>query len=270
MRRILTAAILIPTVISIVLWGHPYLLVAVQLIFAVAGVWEFFQMSEAKGIPAFRFPGYVFTVIVVALSLTAPESKWILAAIVLFLLILFGTGLHSGVDLETFLPATCATLFSVIYVALPCSLLLWVLFQPRGRTIGLFAMILVWTGDSSAWAVGSKWGRHKMAQHISPKKSWEGAAGSFAGCIALGIAMQYFWFHDMGILEAAVLAAIINVAAQIGDLAESALKRSAGVKDSSQLVPGHGGVLDRIDGLLFASMVIWYYWLWRSSAPFGG
>jgi phosphatidate cytidylyltransferase len=143
-------------------------------------------------------------------------------------------------------------------------------------------LFVVWAGDTAAYYAGRAWGRHKMAPKLSPGKSWEGAIASVAGSVLIGAVLVSLatvmqepsnsaivsWLER--VFPSAVLAypdeiwywvglaAVINVAGQVGDLAESALKRSAGVKDSGNLLPGHGGVLDRIDALLLAGPVLWY------------
>jgi len=140
----------------------------------------------------------------------------------------------------------------------------------NGPSLIAFLLCAVWAGDSVALYVGRAWGRHKMAPAISPNKTWEGALGSVAGSllatgILLGLAALMMAQWNSAVLYFPDdawywlgLAVVVNVAAQIGDLVESALKRSAGVKDSGSLLPGHGGVLDRVDALLLAAPVLWY------------
>jgi len=140
----------------------------------------------------------------------------------------------------------------------------------NGASLVTFLLCVVWAGDTAALYIGKAWGRHKLAPKLSPNKTWEGTVASVAGsllatAILLGLADlleernlvwlsyhsgdKYYWFF---------LAVLVNLAAQVGDLAESALKRSVDVKDSGSLLPGHGGVLDRIDALLLAAPVLWY------------
>jgi phosphatidate cytidylyltransferase len=128
-----------------------------------------------------------------------------------------------------------------------------------GPLLLLFSLVIVWVSDTVAYFVGRAIGKHPFAPLLSPKKTWEGAVGGLAGSLAVGFAVAR-WVnvplpHLLG------MAAIGNVAGQVGDLLESAYKRSAGVKDSGSLLPGHGGVLDRIDALILAIPVVWYYWL---------
>jgi phosphatidate cytidylyltransferase len=156
-----------------------------------------------------------------------------------------------------------ATLLGLFYVPVPLFLLVWVCVQNGGPRQVLFALIVIWIGDTTAYFVGRSLGRRKLAPHVSPNKTWEGTVASFVVALLVGFVSAGFSWDDVGYMELTLLAAALNVAGQLGDLAESALKRSAGVKDSSHLIPGHGGVLDRIDALLFASPVLWYYWLWR-------
>jgi phosphatidate cytidylyltransferase len=142
--------------------------------------------------------------------------------------------------------------------------------QTNGPSLVTFLLCAVWAGDIVALYVGRALGRHKLAPRLSPNKTWEGAIGSVAGSLLvtgglLGLAHVFSAQWDSARLSYPEdiwywlsLAVLVNVAAQIGDLAESALKRSAGVKDSGTLLPGHGGVLDRIDALLFAAPVLWY------------
>ena len=134
----------------------------------------------------------------------------------------------------------------------------------------VFLLCVVWAGDIAALYVGRAWGKRKLAPTLSPNKTWEGAVGSVAGSLLVTGAL--FWlatflaqwnfvklsFADEVWWYWLVMAVLVNVAAQVGDLAESALKRSAGVKDSGTLLPGHGGMLDRIDALLLAAPVLWY------------
>ena len=264
MTRILTAVLLIPLVVCLVLWGPSYLLAAIVLAITEMALWEFFRLAEATGTRPARVLGYTFGAAIAVLSLVQPIAVCILGVTVLSLMVLLGWAMVSQKELAGVLASASSTFLGVFYVAAPLSLLVWVGLRPGGRWAVLFALIAVWIGDSVAFFVGSAWGKHKLAPRISPGKTWEGSAGSLTAAVLAGLIFARFFWKGTAYSEAAVLAVVINMAAQIGDLAESALKRGAGVKDSSNLVPGHGGVLDRIDALLFAAPVLWYYWLWKA------
>jgi len=126
-----------------------------------------------------------------------------------------------------------------------------------GPRLLLFACAITWAADTVAYFVGRAFGKHPLAPHLSPKKTWEGSVGSMVGSLLVAYAFSYWIKIPVGHLLA--MGAIGNVAGQMGDLLESAYKRSAGVKDSGGLLPGHGGILDRIDALVLCIPVIWYY-----------
>jgi phosphatidate cytidylyltransferase len=264
MKRIITGIVLVAAVVGLVLWGHPYLLAGIAAAVAELGLWEFFRLAEKSGGKVARAPGYFFAASIVLSGIARSPSVCILGALVLCLMLVASSAMFSGRELSGFLREVSSALFGVVYVAAPLSLLVWVCLRPGGRALALFALVLVWTGDTMAFFVGSNWGKHKLAPRISPGKTWEGTIASFGSAIGVGLLYVRFFSSGIGYGEAALLSATVNVAAQAGDLAESALKRGAGVKDSSNLVPGHGGVLDRIDALLFAAPVLWYYWWWKT------
>jgi phosphatidate cytidylyltransferase len=156
--------------------------------------------------------------------------------------------------------------------------------QWAGAFYLLYLLLVVWAGDVFAYFVGKSVGRHLMAPRISPKKTWEGAAASVLASMAVGYLLFHyaqpissvllragliqrrdglFGLEQPGIIPVLLLTIVLNIAAQLGDLVESLIKRGAGVKDSGALLPGHGGMLDRIDALLFAAPVLWYYAAWR-------
>jgi phosphatidate cytidylyltransferase len=156
--------------------------------------------------------------------------------------------------------------------------------QWAGAFLLLYLLLLVWAGDIFAYFVGRSVGRHLMSPRISPKKSWEGAAASMAASLGVGwLLFNYalpissallnahlierkdglFGFEKQSLWVTLLLSAALNVAAQLGDLVESLIKRGARVKDSGALLPGHGGMLDRIDALLMAAPVLWFYAAWR-------
>jgi phosphatidate cytidylyltransferase len=167
------------------------------------------------------------------------------------------------------LPDTAQGLFGLIWIAYPLTLvpLLWK--QEDGPALVLFLMVCVWSGDIAALYIGRAFGKHKLAPTISPGKTWEGAFASILGSLAA--AGLVIWIGDVltargnlilhitePIWQTLTLAAVLNIAAQLGDLLESAVKRGAGVKDSGTMLPGHGGILDRIDALLVAAPVLWF------------
>lgn len=152
-----------------------------------------------------------------------------------------------------------ATLLGVVYVALPLSLLCYVpaiggVWQPW---IMIFFLLIIWANDVFAYLVGMTVGRHRLCERLSPKKTWEGFFGGLAGAVAIGFLAAYVLkadsWHWAGL---ALVAAITGV---LGDLVESMFKRSAGVKDSGRVIPGHGGVLDRFDALLLAAPFVFVY-----------
>jgi len=131
---------------------------------------------------------------------------------------------------------------------------------PEGRKLLLFTLALVWAGDTFGYFVGKSIGRMRMAPHLSPKKTWEGAVANLSGSIIVAVVAQR-WLN-IPLHHLIMMAILANLAGQAGDLLESAYKRSAGLKDSGTLLPGHGGMLDRIDALVLAAPVVWYYFNW--------
>ena len=181
-------------------------------------------------------------------------------------------------------PAAAASVFAFTYIALPMAMLVQLRQQWAGAFHLLYLLLVVWAGDIFAYFVGKSMGRHFMAPRISPKKTWEGAVASVIASVAVGwLLFHYalplssallraglierrdglFGLEQPGLAPVIVLTIILNVAAQLGDLVESLIKRGARVKDSGAILPGHGGMLDRIDALLFAAPVLWYYAAWR-------
>ncbi|MSO19225.1 MAG: phosphatidate cytidylyltransferase [Acidobacteria bacterium] len=258
MRRLLTALVLIPVIIYLVLWAPSWALAAAGTVFAQAALWEYFRMAEAvSGSRMLHVPGHAISIALMAVALTDFLAEGTASLILLLLLIVLSAAMSPQRNLAHYFPTACGTLLGVAYTTVPLSVYVWISRQEGGAPLVLFTMVVVWASDSTAYFTGLAFGKHLAFPRISPKKTWEGVAGSMVGAMIVGVA-GYFIFHDWTVF---LLSVAVNIAAQIGDLVESAMKRSAGVKDSSQLVPGHGGVLDRIDALLFAAPMLWYYWL---------
>ena len=150
------------------------------------------------------------------------------------------------------------SLFGIFFIGWTLSHLVLIRSLPAGKWYIFFLCAIVWVADSVAMYVGKSIGRHKMALSISPGKTWEGAAGGVIGGAATAIASGYFLVPQLTIWQRILLGVLLSIAAQISDLGESMLKRYTGVKDSGELIPGHGGLLDRIDSVLFAAPTLLY------------
>lgn len=273
MKRIFTAVILIPLVLTLILWGPLWLQMLAAWIIAELALYEYLVLADASGA---RIPRWLVLLCCTLLFAVAYwEAAFLLPALGISALLLLGICCLRS-SLERILPDTAAGFFGLIYVAFPLALAPPLTVQENGTSLLLFLLVVVWAGDIVALYVGRSLGRHPMAPRLSPNKTWEGAAGSMVGSILAGLGIvlwaSHLYRHGINLLFYAQpwwywigLAVLLNVAAQIGDLLESAIKRGAGVKDSGSMLPGHGGVLDRIDALLLALPVLWYALLIRQA-----
>jgi phosphatidate cytidylyltransferase len=246
MKRILTAAVLAPTVLYVVLAGPAwsfFLIVA-----AVAGLcyWEFATIARILRMEAFA--GVAFGTL---WFLTSGPAQQIL--IVLAPLLAISLALRAR-DLAQVLPDTAAQTFGLIYIygAWKTAFALHRI-SPYWLAFGL---LVNWIGDTGAYYFGRNFGKHKLAPIVSPGKSWEGAAASVVASVLFGVFVLPR-FVQIALWPAVLISVAANVAGQVGDLAESAIKRGAGVKDSGTLLPGHGGMLDRVDSSLFSLPVLY-------------
>lgn len=257
MKRVLTAAALVPPVIFAILYGHWVFLAVVAL---VAGLC-YYEYDSIAGKYGFGPPGplgYIAGFLLLFWPAHSPDPIW--------LVLVVATGLALALalradDLARALPRAALLTLGVVYIfgAWRCALGL--------REISvhwlLYALIVNWVGDIGAFYVGRAWGKHRLAPIVSPKKSWEGAFAAVVTGDALGGAYLYYFVPGVSILEVVLLTVFANAAGQFGDLAESAMKRGAGVKDSGAILPGHGGLLDRVDSALFTLPVVYAFVLWR-------
>ncbi len=281
MKRVLTALVLIPIVLILVFLGPRWQWIFTLAVAAVAALsgWEYMILSRRCGANPPRVATMVALLALFAVNFEWPDLTPALFGILGLGLLVYCTFFKPVA--ETIADAS-ASIFCLLYTGLTLIALPSLREQSNGPSLLLFLLCVVWSGDTAAYYAGRAWGRHKMAPSLSPGKTWEGAIASVAGSaviaavlVSLAAVMQessnsalLAWLertfpsavlsYPDEMLYWLVLAAIINAAGQVGDLAESALKRSAGVKDSGNLLPGHGGMLDRIDALLLAGPVLWY------------
>jgi phosphatidate cytidylyltransferase len=266
MKRVLTAVVLVPLVFWLLFKGQFWIVTLVTGVVAELALWEYLALADVTGAKTPRIAAVVCVALLFLCAFRRPELiAHLLGAITLALLIL--CAFRS--PLNRVIPDAGYSVFGVLYIGLTLTTLPLLYAQEEGPSLITFLLCVVWAGDIAALYVGRTWGRKKLAPTISPGKSWEGSIASMAGSLA--VTALLLWVaanlqgHDIALLAYPgtewrwlVLAAILNVAAQVGDLVESAIKRGAGVKDSGSLLPGHGGVLDRIDALLIAAPALWY------------
>jgi len=274
--RLLTAAILIPLVIAAIWWGPTWLIAIMAALVAIAAMLEFFSVAARLGFQAYRLWTCLAAAAVFAQQFYASRmasvnhlgdlldrSPRISLELVLFGFVLGVAviSLGSQRSLAEVLPSISVSAGGLVFVVLPFSAVVRLHgVDVVGRWLLLFTVVLVWVGDTLAYFVGRGIGRWKMAPQTSPNKTWEGAAANFLG--ALFVAAIFGYWTKVPPAHMLAMAAVGSVAGQIGDLFESAWKRNAGVKDSGTILPGHGGMLDRIDALILAAPAVWYYFEW--------
>ena len=266
MKRILTALVLIPLVLALVFLGPDWLVTFAAGAVAMLAAWEYLSIADAAGAKTPRIPVLVAIALLFVVWFRWPDKLSPATGALSLALLLYCAFVG---PLQRALLDSAAAIFALIYTGLTLLAIPALRGSEDGKSLVLFLLCVVWAGDTVAMYVGRSIGRHKLAPKLSPGKTWEGAAGSLAGSLLVtgGLIALAGQLARREILTLAypgpawtwlLLAVLVNIAAQAGDLAESALKRSAGVKDSGTMLPGHGGILDRIDALLIAAPVLWY------------
>jgi phosphatidate cytidylyltransferase len=298
-QRIVTAAVLIPLVLLLILRAPVWLLAVVAGAVALLAIREFLALTGHYAVEPFTSATYAYVgafFAAVALIASRAPDKFDLRSLDIGIVTLLFSVLAPFVFLAVGMKrerlgstyaAAGASVFAFAYVAVPMSMLVGMRLWPTGSFMLIFLMVVVWSGDILAYFVGKSMGRHKMSPRISPKKTWEGAAASLVASVGFGTMLFHYsvpisrflvrnhllkgewilppnlWIHESGTWQVVLLCGALNIAAQLGDLVESAIKRGADVKDSGSILPGHGGMLDRIDAMLFAIPVLWIYPFWH-------
>jgi phosphatidate cytidylyltransferase len=281
--RLATAAVLIPIVVALVWWAPPIVLAGIAAVVAILALVEFLNLGERIGLRGFKLWTYFCTVLVFyaqfslgriqthtlagGISMVRAAAGGTLSIEAALLMFLFGSvvlGLLTRRPLHDVLPAIAIGSAALLFIVLPFSYVVRLdEIEPVGRQLVLFTLVLVWAGDMLAYFVGKSLGRVPMAPALSPQKTWEGAMGNVLASMIVAVLFARWMQTD--VLTLLVIAGVANIAGQAGDLIESAYKRGAAVKDSGGLLPGHGGMLDRIDSLILATPAVWilYQWLAR-------
>jgi len=271
-QRVLSAIIIVPILFASIWFSNPWFSIVVAIA-ALLGVIEYYAMVDRTGWQPLAIFGTLWTLFFIFNAYYAPKyssnniyilvtSALIASAVALSLVwVLFLRSSSKKVMISW-----AASMAGIFYMGWLLSY--WVLIMNHyggdwnGRNWVLIALFSTFAVDTAAYFIGRTWGRHKMAPTVSPRKTWEGAIGGLVGALVAVIALALLLNVDISYGEMVILGVLIAVFAQLGDLAESKLKRSMGVKEASNLIPGHGGILDRLDSIVFTGVVVYYCLRW--------
>jgi phosphatidate cytidylyltransferase len=281
-KRIVTAALLIPIVVALVLYAPAAVVALTVALIILLALLEFFRMGDAIGHRAYRVWTCTSALALIFVQFVAGQHQvtQISGDVTLhrhfahfpgalpavgdvFFIFIIGVALltlWTRRPMVEALPAAGISCSALLLIAFPLTYAIRIrALATDGPALLLFALVIIWVSDSVAYFAGRAFGKHPLAPQLSPKKTWEGSVAGFIGSLLVAFIFRPWLNASLPLLLG--MAAVGNVAGQVGDLVESAYKRSAGVKDSGGLLPGHGGVLDRIDALILAIPVVWYYWI---------
>jgi phosphatidate cytidylyltransferase len=254
MKRVLTALFLVPFAVYSVLFAPSWVFLGVVALVAGLCFREYAQITES-----FAPLGFIAGLLILFAPAQETGLILILAALAAMCLPL------RAADMQKAVLRSGALILGILYIfgSWKAAVLLRDIHQPTlrhltaGRHWLMFGLMVNWIGDTGAYYVGRKFGRHKLAPRVSPGKTWEGAAASAVTGLIFGVIYLPLAIPGTSLAEAGLLSVLSNAAGQVGDLAESAIKRGAGVKDSGTLLPGHGGLMDRVDSTMFTLPVLY-------------
>ncbi|HEX5874642.1 MAG TPA: phosphatidate cytidylyltransferase [Pyrinomonadaceae bacterium] len=266
MNRLITAVIVLPFLIASILiswlWWLFILLAAAAM---VLGLWEFYLLAKKLQLRPDPAAGYLAGAAIVTIAVQRDSAVYVLAVQFVIIVLIAGTMIAftmRGGPFDKMIASVGATILGVLYIPFLGSHLIAIRtgFEPTlsAHLLSFFFMVLM-GADAGAYYIGRALGKHKLAPSISPGKTWEGVAGGILAALAMGALAHFWFFRELPLKFILPLAAVMTVLGMFGDLAESALKRGAGAKDAANLLPGHGGLLDRLDSLLFNAPLIYYF-----------
>ncbi len=281
MKRVVTAAVLIPLVLLALFLAPNWLFTVLVGAVALLATMEYLTLAAGYGYEPFRFLTYLliitfYAIVVWATGSPSPNGESVLLILIFFFTLAPFVFLCAGMsrkDMRSVLPGAAVSYVALPYLGFSLACLVFMRIMVGGWLLVLLTFFVIWVGDTAAYYVGRAFGKVKFAPSISPKKTWEGAIASGVASVVIGILLLEFatpisrgltaihllraptYFEDTPVWLTAIVALGINVAGQVGDLLESLIKRGASVKDSGSILPGHGGILDRIDALLLAAPV---------------
>lgn len=257
LRRLYTAAVLIPAVYIIIVHLATWALTLLLIVVGSIALLELYRLSFRSRLNyvlvGVGLAVFILTVARSHMSLSLPE------------LLLGGacalamTAIFVGTTSEYRWKDPLLALFGILYVGLPLSTVVSARVLPSGAFLVLFLAVVTWASDAGAYYVGTLWGKHPLMPSVSPKKTFEGLLGGLAGAIAAALVACLWFASELSWSDAVALGILLTLTGLVGDLFESVIKRRAGVKDSGGILPGHGGMLDRIDSLLFTAPTFYYY-----------
>jgi len=262
MKRILSSLVLVPAALAVVVYASPPVMLVLVGVVGSLCLHEYFGLTRAMGLCASRWFGYgAFWVM-----LAGFHYRWVPATVLPAAVLMAGflAAMWRQDPMTERARSLMATTLGVFYLALflyPVLPLRYDFGDQQGLGWLVLLLATIWVGDTAALLVGRRFGRTLFAPALSPNKTNEGAIGGLLAGMLAAVLLQHFLFQELPLQHVAAVSFLLGMFGQLGDLAESMLKRAANIKDSSQLIPGHGGILDRIDSLLFAFPVLYLYLL---------
>ncbi len=256
-KKVWTGLFIVPPLVLLIAFGPPVVLIILVLLAIFFGLREFYTLSLPRSKAADRLLGTALA-LVLSVILSQGGPKILVPFFVLVLLFLTLFSMATSQDLSSTVAMMGITFFGIFYIGFLLSYVSLIRNMPGGRIWVLFLISTVWAGDISALLSGSYFGRHKLYPKISPNKTYEGLAGAMLGSVIIGLAFALAFIPSLGVWRCIILGIGLGLFGQLGDFTESLVKRSARVKDSGSLFPGHGGMLDRIDSFLFSAPFLHY------------
>jgi phosphatidate cytidylyltransferase len=256
-RRIYTILVLAPLLYAVIRYLPPLAFSGVVVLGGALALFEFYRLCFGD-----RSHFWLIGIGLTGFAALILGTHWpgiIVPTLLATLVCAISVPLLSRSPLEQSLRDSAMTLFGILYLGLTLGMLSMTRLLPQGEWLIFFLLLVTWASDTAAYYIGTLYGRHRLAPTISPKKTFEGLVGGLIAAIIIAYAARWWFLPELSGLDCLILGTLLTITGLWGDLTESAMKRSVGMKDSGGILPGHGGMLDRLDSLLFTAPVFYYY-----------